>query len=528
MKTRFYNILVPKFLCNFDDYLLRNYPVVWRTKALFVLFYGLVGAVVLFAAGFFYPVDAQHLTVAPDEPIEMGYDTYHLYCVGLVSIGILYWAYRQYQLGFPFTKMKDTLLTLALYTLCFYVLFTFTTPAFRLGTIYRTAYCWIVSTDLKRFEESGIYPYGFVFLKEDLDKDFTKEILRDTFFKRRELVFKSLYAVEDSLLSYRYQNDTTFWINWYEKHSFLIKRDLENYQSYRSYRSSWSYLSYRSYLSFLSDQLDLSYRSFLSDLSYRSYRSYRSDRTALLDLWYQLYLLDRLDRSDRSDRSSYNTYKNKIIQDSDIGTNPYKFLNTQDSIRTEVNEENNDSLTVNGPTLPYSMENAMRSVKHARQYWQEKIYARHWSLVLSYILILSLLLYFVPFLSVRHLFGLLTACVVVAVIIAFKLPEEPSETIGKNIINTAYLIVPLLSCLWIVVSSFRKQEIKGFNIAVQGLFVGLLLVLVGAFFVIYREKAEFDIKESFPPPYNLAFYGVQVLGVFGAVLTTYVRTLPKQ
>ena len=109
--TRLYNIIVPKFLRDFDDYLLRNYPVVWRTKAVFVLFYGLIGAVLLFAAGFFYPVDAQHLTVEPYEPIKMGYDTYHLWSVLFVSIGVFYWAYRQYQLGFPFTKMKDTLLT---------------------------------------------------------------------------------------------------------------------------------------------------------------------------------------------------------------------------------------------------------------------------------------------------------------------------------------------------------------------------------------------------------------------------------
>ena len=112
MKTRFYNILVPKFLRNFDDYLLRNFPVVWRTKAVFVLFYGLVGAVVLFAAGFFYPVDAQHLTVEPNKVIRMGYDTYHLWSVLFVSVFIFYWAYYQYQLGFNFTKINDTLLTL--------------------------------------------------------------------------------------------------------------------------------------------------------------------------------------------------------------------------------------------------------------------------------------------------------------------------------------------------------------------------------------------------------------------------------
>ena len=119
MKTRFYNILVPKFLRNFDDYLLRNYPVVWRTMAIWVLFYGVVAALLLFGAGFFYPVDAQHLTVEPIIPIEMNNDKYYLWSVLFVSIGIFYWVFKQYQLGFHFTKAKDTIITLCLYAFCF-------------------------------------------------------------------------------------------------------------------------------------------------------------------------------------------------------------------------------------------------------------------------------------------------------------------------------------------------------------------------------------------------------------------------
>lgn len=540
MKTRFYNILLPKFLRNFDDYVLRHYPVVWRTKAVFVLYYGLVGAVLLFAAGFFYPVDAQQLTVAPDKPIEMGYDSYHLYCVGLITIGILYWAYQQYQLGFPFTKMKDTLLTLALYTLCFYVLFALTTPAFRLGTIYKTAYCWIDSTELKRLEQSGIYPYGFVLLQEDRDKDFTKVTLTDTFFQRREAIFKSIYDIEDILLSHRYRNDSTFWKHWIDIHPHLDEDDLN------IYFSNQSDLSYRSDISDLSDisdqfdqwnisdRLDRSdqlYRSGLSDLSYRSYRSDQLDRSDQSDQSYRSYRSDQPYRSDQSSWSSlslYNTYKNKMNQGFYIGSNPYNFLNTQDSTHFVIYELNYDILIVYCPRLPYSVEDAVRSVKHAQLYVQEKIYTRHGYGVLSYVLILSLLLYFVPFLSVRHLFSLLIVCIVAAVIIAFKLPKELTETIEKNIYNAAYLIIPVLSCLWLLVSVLKKQEIKGFTWATQGVFVGLLLVLIGALFIIYRVKADFNDIESFQPPYDLAFYGVQILGVLGAVLTTYVRTLPKQ
>ena len=142
--------------------------------------------------------------------------------------------------------------------------------------------------------------------------------------------------------------------------------------------------------------------------------------------------------------------------------------------------------------------------------------------------ILSTLLYFIHFLSIRYLFSLFILCVISSIVLAFKLPKEISEISGQNINNGAYLLLPAISFIILVWASFRKKQIKVLLLAEQGFFLGLLFVLVGALFIIYREKAEFDTILSFQPPYNLAFYGIQVLGVFGAVLTTYVRTLPKQ
>ena len=500
MKTRFYNILVPKFLRNFDDYLLRNYPVVWRTKAIWVLFYGVVGALVLFAAGFFYPVDAQHLTVPPDEPIVLYYDSYYLYCVVLISLVCLYWVFWQNQLDFLFTRIKDTILTLAIYALCFFELFAFTTSAFRLGNFYKTAYHWINNRDLRQFEQSGIYPYGCVFLDEDNDNysDFTKKIFNDTFFQKRETIFKSIYKVEDSILMYRYFDDKKF----LKKYNNDIPTDENFLKYYRLNRATISSLATSSH-------------SLILAWSYGSYRSFMSP---LLGVSFQ---------------SSYNTYKSKSIQSFDLGLNPYKFLNAQDSISTKSINRNHYTINENPflyrPTLPYSVENAVRSVKHARQYLEERIYSRHLFLVLSYVLILSLLLYFVPFLSIRHVFGLLAACLLASAIISSKLPEHVSSVeIGQNISNGAYLLLPMLSCLLLLWASFRKKQTQGLVFAEQGLFLGLFCILIGALFVIFREKAEFDSIESYQPPYDLAFYGVQVLGILGAVLTTYVRTLPKQ
>jgi hypothetical protein len=525
---RLYNFLVPKFLRDFDEYLLRNYPVVWRTKAIFVLFYGVVGAVVLFAAGFFYPVDAQHLRVSSTKAIIMNYEAYHLWLVLLVSMGLCYWAYRQYQLGFPFTKMKDTLLTLVLYALCVYVLFAFTTPAFRLGTIYKTAYHWIDTDEMKQLEASNIYPHGFVLLEEDT---LYKGMPADTFFQRRERIFNTIWHVEDTLSRHLYTNDTLFWEKWYRTHEFTDKGDLDNYRSSRSYRSYRSYLS-MSYLSMSSRPIrsywsSRSYLSYLSDESYWSYRSYRKYLSSLSDRSSMSVLSSRSDLSYLSYLSylsSYEQYKQKNTTYIPV-FDKYGFNKSTDSTRVET-MDSDDSLTVYRAALPYSVEYAIYSVKHARLYLAEKIYVRHWALVLKYVFLLAALFYFIPFLSLKHLLIVfLSACTLSAVLVGFLKPTGSSDSM--LISNAAYLIIPTLAFIWMVVTALRKQQLNGFLFSIPALFMGLLLILVAALFIIYRVNFKFDEISNYQPPYDLAFYGIQVLGILGAVLTTYVRTLPK-
>lgn len=89
------------------------------------------------------------------------------------------------------------------------------------------------------------------------------------------------------------------------------------------------------------------------------------------------------------------------------------------------------------------------------------------------------------------------------------------------------MLVPLLSCFWIAYSVINQKQRKGFVLATQGLFVGVLWVLVGSLFVIWREKFEFEDINSYEAPYDLSFFSVQILGVLGAVLITYTQTLPK-
>ena len=99
----------------------------------------------------------------------------------------------------------------------------------------------------------------------------------------------------------------------------------------------------------------------------------------------------------------------------------------------------------------------------------------------------------------------------------------------KNTVGNVgyYLIIPILSCLWLAISALKKEQLKTINLCIQSLCVSLLFVLMGALSIIYYEIRKYSYTEVYTSPNDLAFYGVQVLGVLGALLTTYVRTLPK-
>lgn len=482
MKTFIKRWLVPPFLKRWDTYLLTHYPVLWHSRAIWIVFYGLTSAVILFAAGFFYPLDAQHLTVDPIRTIEIERDAYYWYTVLFLSLGLLYWAFHQYPLGFPFSQAKEVLLTVSLYALCFWVLLGITAPAFRMGTIYKTAYHWMSDEDLKSLEESGIYPYGFVLLESDTA--FTTPPA-DTFFQRREEILKAIVRVEDTLLqnSYSYQIALRFlWDRW-------DRMDLVH-PSYRSY------LSYR------------------MDLVYPSYILYRLYLPDMLD-----YLPDVPDVPDVLDWTTvYKQYKKTPPLPQNLGD--YKFANTIDSIRILSAKE--DTLWLERPALPYSVEDAVRSVKHARLYWEEGIYFRHLFHILHYVLLAALVLLGLPLLRLKNM-------VIVVVVVAVTLismeaagfydSEENYTTYWGTI---QYLILPALALGGLGISVVKKKyyptTLFFFTLAIINILIPLTVIGYG----LYSDKISYPIYPS-----NLAFYGLQALALVAALLMPYVRALPK-
>lgn len=463
MKTLFYNILVPKFLRNFDDYLLRNYPVVWRTQALFVLFYGLVATPLLFAAGFFYPVDAQHLTVDPIIPISSGQltDNNHSIIGSMIILSILFWGYRLNRIGFPFSKIKDTLTTLMLYSLCFYVLSAFTMTAIRIGTIVRTAYYWMPEKDLQFFENSGIYPYGFVLF----DSDTIYSPPTDTFFKRREAFFKLACKVEDTILQNRYNRDTVFQHNWIKKHSASNRKIF--------YTDTFDFIT----LYFSESNWPNSYNVW--------YRQYREHSWSLVNYTIKY--------SDIQYHSFYEQNKKNLISLKQYGI--YNFLNDLDSTKIKIEHTKNDSVIVYRSTLPYSIENAVRSVKHARQYLNEGIYFYYIKILSSYILLLGSMFYYIPLMNLKNL---LIAFLIYYLIVSYSQIK----------INNFCLVFITISVCYLLMAIIKKAKPESFafrNLPILLFFTSII-------------QAEIITEIS------LVLQAVSLSCVF---LMSYVQTLPK-
>ena len=129
----------------------------------------------------------------------------------------------------------------------------------------------------------------------------------------------------------------------------------------------------------------------------------------------------------------------------------------------------------------------------------------------------------------KHLPQLLLLTFIISVLIPFIPKPYILITLGNahQTSTFAYVLLPVICIFALCESAIRKQRLENISFTVTGIFVGLLLVLIGALFIIVRAKLEFYSISEYRPPLNEAFYGIQLLGLLGALLTTYVRSLPK-
>ena len=166
------------------------------------------------------------------------------------------------------------------------------------------------------------------------------------------------------------------------------------------------------------------------------------------------------------------------------------------------------------PSLPNQVEDAVRSIEHARQYLREGIFWRHFFQIRYYLLFLALLLFFSPLLTLRYIFQIVIVLLLVLYALLFLKILYTSENLKVLIFLP---IIGLSFLFWMVL---RKTKHRHFKIYINMVFLGLAWTLFGAVILSRRNDPA--------SPDDFLFYGVQLIGLLAACLVPYVQALPKK
>jgi hypothetical protein len=131
--------IVPSFLQRFDRYLLVNHPHLWRTRGHYFSFYTLIAAILLFAAGYFYPQTLHDLASNRNRfHNELPFFVTAFFVFLSITVVFGGWYYIQ---KFQYNRVKWNHLgaEISIYTLCLSLLWA-SVFAFLIGYQYRTAY----------------------------------------------------------------------------------------------------------------------------------------------------------------------------------------------------------------------------------------------------------------------------------------------------------------------------------------------------------------------------------------------------
>lgn len=212
--------LVPPFLRRFDRYLLENHPSVWSTGGHFVLFYGILVAVVLFVAGFCYPINPMSLTVHPVYLLSIENESYYSFCIPIMALIVSFWVFKIRFLDFEITNIFPRFLV---FFVCLFVLMSLNLTSFRLGMIYRMAYYHINQKDIDFIKDNNFQLYGFVIDSSTTEFD-------EGIFLQGEKTFNDIYKLENFESRYIFTKDTSITLDVFT--SFII----QEYKSFKDER----------------------------------------------------------------------------------------------------------------------------------------------------------------------------------------------------------------------------------------------------------------------------------------------------
>lgn len=533
--------LIPGFLRRFDDYLLENYPVIWRTRGHFVLFYSIISIILLFIGGFFYPVSLTDPTVDPVQPIYIGIDSIPFSLIPLIIgvIGVLYWAYLQYWLFQQDPAPAKVFLTLAIYAVGLFTILALIPISFRMGTIVSTAYFLMDEKDIQHLEENDFFLYGMILLDSD---DYQEQA--DTFFQRRAAIFKRVKQFEDTLLQNRYdlyflvQEEAVDSQALNSANTIYHRLDLSRAYAYKPFGADFSSragdLYEGIYRKNMYNQTSNKFypKTFFISFAHNDQKYSKADRSVSFKqvttingkvvpppppkpkLSYWNYLPDYQKYYERNILARFDTSlleKYKITPDYDT-----IYLKNFDSF----NLIKGDSL-VTIPKHFYQLEDGVRSVKNARQYLQKSVWLGYlWDLLINFSL-LYLVFAASPYLSFRSILAVIVVYIgyflgLPSLSISIEFGQEVDSYLNIFLIRFTYILPVIVSLLALSFFAIKKQRSNVPFIIFQFLTISILAIIIGINF----------LKESIRPDHIVLFY-THFLGVAGILLIAHISAQPK-
>ncbi len=584
IKWLFYSSIKLSRKC--DNYLIHNYPTIWRTRIHIVLPLAIITYPLLFAAGYYLPRNTfLNPIVHPIQPVEITDGSFFLFPFTFAIVAMLYWGYTQYVYKFEGSQPRKIILTLIIYAIGLFVIIALDTTAFKLGTITKSSLL-VSKKDLKYIKHNDSFSYGFFPPPKDISYEQHKE------YFSKNTIFKTIKGHEDYILYNRYKRE--YWLSlsdlslhlYYSNSpnlfdlkqnrgsahinpSFLFNAnqpesaDLNKYSKSPFFNHLLGNVDENTKLLLLHqlNRIDLSKNpnEFLNipSIEYWSSLTYNVegiDQSDLANLSYLFYMLKdsvasyNLDDYQQWEKAYFKYYINSIFNSINVPILEKYGLNVS---MLPVKTKN---ISLKKPNFLILLEEGVRSVEHAKQYLEQKIIVRYYVSVAQYLPILLLLFFGIPLLLQKNswrtflIFLLALAICSFFVLIGNYIYGETQQIIAQKssnvyIENSSEAMMPfgihkekflanlglrlmLFSLIINFISIFTK-DVRGLaNLFIHVFIVSAIFTVFVPIFITNSEAQRFN-EDGLYYIKSIKFYLASILCIIAPLLFCHVYIFPK-
>jgi hypothetical protein len=156
MLSKIQDFLIPNFLKRLDFWLMTHKPHVWRTRGHFVLFYGIIVALLFFLFGLMYPQTLYDLAEESRGNTDITF-LFTLLSFLLTTGGVFVWWYSIQKYPYKRTSIVHYILVISIYTIGLFALWA-VVWAFYFGFFYKR--CYMLEKN-KAEEKTWFYEHDF-------------------------------------------------------------------------------------------------------------------------------------------------------------------------------------------------------------------------------------------------------------------------------------------------------------------------------------------------------------------------------